>query len=103
MAGFVVQLGVLTGMFLVVAALERVPALQHTPSRFHRPWFETDVLWYLVAALAAGVSVFVLRPILVRLAIPGLSGWIGALSGWAALPIAVVVFDGVFFAVHRRL
>lgn len=103
MSSFVVSLGVLTSMFLAVAALERVPALQHTPSRFHRPWFETDLLWYLVAALAAGLSTFILRPILVRLALPGASSIVASMPSWLALLAAIVVFDGVFFAVHTGL
>jgi sterol desaturase/sphingolipid hydroxylase (fatty acid hydroxylase superfamily) len=103
MISFLLPLGALTAMFLAVAALERIPALQHTLSRFHRPWFETDLLWYLVAALAAGVSTFILRPVLVHLALPGVSGFVASLPGWAALVVAVVVFDGVFFAVHIGL
>src|SRR4051794_35972889 len=71
MSAFLASFGVLTVMFLTVALLERVPRLQHAASPLRRPWFETDLLWYLVAALAAGMSTFVLRPVLVRLAIPG--------------------------------
>ena len=103
MTSFLIPLGILTTMFLLVATLERVPRLQHTPSRLHRPWFETDLLWYLVAAVAAGLSTFILRPILVRLAIPGLSTVVGSLPSPVALIVAVVVFDGVFFAVHVGL
>jgi sterol desaturase/sphingolipid hydroxylase (fatty acid hydroxylase superfamily) len=100
---FVLSFGVLTSVFLLVASLERVTRLQHSPSRLVRPWFETDLLWYLVAALAAGGSSFVLRPILSRLAVPGVSAVVSALPGPAALVVAVVVFDGLFFAVHVAL
>ena len=100
MTSFLISFGVLTGMFLLVASLERIPRLQHTPSSLRRPWFETDLLWYLVAALAAGLSTFILRPVLVRLAVPGLSTVIGSLPMPLALVVAVVVFDGVFFTVH---
>jgi sterol desaturase/sphingolipid hydroxylase (fatty acid hydroxylase superfamily) len=103
MPSFLIQLAVLTAMFLAVGAAERVPRLQHTPSRFRRPWLETDLLWYLVAALAAGLSTFLLRPILIRLAIPGVSSVVGSMPGWLALVVAVVVFDGVFFAIHTGL
>jgi sterol desaturase/sphingolipid hydroxylase (fatty acid hydroxylase superfamily) len=103
MTSFLIPLGILTLMFLTVATLERVPHLQHTPSPLHRPWFETDLLWYLVAAFAAGLSTFVLRPILVKLAIPGLSTIVGSLAPPVALVVAIVLFDGVFFAVHVGL
>jgi sterol desaturase/sphingolipid hydroxylase (fatty acid hydroxylase superfamily) len=103
MASFLISIGVLTTMFLLVATLERIPRLQHTPSALRRPWFETDLLWYLVAALAAGLSTFILRPLLVKLAVPGLSTAVGSLAPPIAVGAAVVLFDGVFFAVHVRL
>jgi hypothetical protein len=37
MSSSLVLLGVLTAIFLAVAALERIPRLQHTPSRFRHP------------------------------------------------------------------
>jgi sterol desaturase/sphingolipid hydroxylase (fatty acid hydroxylase superfamily) len=100
MSAFLASSGVLTPMFLTFAVLERIPRLQHTPSALRRPWFETDMVWYLVAAFAAGLSTFLLRPILVRLAIPGLSTVVASLPTPLALLAAVVLFDGVFFAVH---
>jgi sterol desaturase/sphingolipid hydroxylase (fatty acid hydroxylase superfamily) len=100
---FLVSFAVLTAMFLVVAALERVPRLQHTPSRFHRTWFETDLLWYLVAAFAAGLSGFILRRVLDNVVLPGVSAAVDALPGPVALVAAVIVFDGLFFTVHVAL
>ena len=59
--------------------------------------------WYLVAALSAGLSTVLLRPVLVHLAVPGLSNVVATLpDGWRLL-MAVVLFDGVFFAVHVGL
>jgi sterol desaturase/sphingolipid hydroxylase (fatty acid hydroxylase superfamily) len=103
MSSFLIQFGALTAMFLTVAALERVPRLQHRPSRFRRPWFATDVLWYLVAALAAGLSTILLRPVLTRLSLPGASSVVATLPDALELLLAVVVFDGVFFTVHAGL
>jgi sterol desaturase/sphingolipid hydroxylase (fatty acid hydroxylase superfamily) len=103
MSSFFAQFGILAAIFIVIGAFERVRRLQHTPSRVRRPWFETDLLWFLVAALAAGVSTLALRPLLVRLAIPGLASLIDQAPGWAALAVAIVIFDGVFFVVHRML
>jgi sterol desaturase/sphingolipid hydroxylase (fatty acid hydroxylase superfamily) len=103
MSAFLTQFAVLTATFVAVGSLERIPRLQHTPSRIRRPWFETDLLWYLVAAFAAGVSTFVMRPLLVRLAAPGLSDLVGAVPGPVALFVAVIIFDGVFFVIHTML
>jgi sterol desaturase/sphingolipid hydroxylase (fatty acid hydroxylase superfamily) len=103
MSRLLVQFGALTAMFLTVAAVERVPRLQYTPSRFRRPWFGTDVAWYLLAALTAGLATFLLRPILTRLATPGISAVTSSMPAWAALIVAVVIFDGVFFAIHVGL
>src|SRR5262245_37092749 len=103
MSSFLVSFGLLTAMFAAVAALERVPSLQHTPSPLRRPWFHTDLVWYLVAALAAGLTTFLLRPVLVRLALPGLADVVGSMPTWLALVVGVVVFDGVFFVIHRSL
>src|SRR3954466_3515956 len=96
---FLVSFAVLTATFLVVAALERVPRFQHTPSRFRRAWFETDLLWYLVAALAAGLSGFLLRRVLASFALPRVSAVVEALPGPLAVLAAVILFDGLFFTV----
>jgi sterol desaturase/sphingolipid hydroxylase (fatty acid hydroxylase superfamily) len=45
----------------------------------------------------------VLRPLLSRLALPGAADVVSAIPTWIALAVAVVVFDGVFFAIHRFL
>ncbi len=103
MASFLIQFAVLTATFVAVGSFERIRRLQHTPSRLRRPWFETDLLWYLVAALAAGVSTFVLRPLLVRLSVPGLSDLVADVPAPVALFVAVIIFDGVFFAIHMML
>jgi hypothetical protein len=55
MSSFLVLFGVLTAIFLAVAALARIPRLQHTPSRFRHPWFGSDLVWYLAAGLSTWV------------------------------------------------
>lgn len=103
MSSFVASFGILTITFVTVATLERVPGLQYVRRSFLRPWFATDMAWYLVAALAAGLSTFLLRPVLVRLALPGVSDMVAGLPmGWGLL-VAVVGFDGVFFTIHAQL
>ena len=103
MPSIVISFAVLTAIFLSIAALERVKGLQYVDKPVPRPWYRTDIGWYFVAAVSAGLSTFLLRPILVHLAIPGVSSVVGSLpTGWS-LVVAVVVFDGVFFTVHRAL
>jgi sterol desaturase/sphingolipid hydroxylase (fatty acid hydroxylase superfamily) len=91
---------VMASLFLTVAALERVPDLQFAPFRFFRPYFATDVAWYLVATTAAIVSTVVFRPQLSKLAIPGVASRVGDLPVLARLAIAIVVYDFVSTAVH---
>jgi sterol desaturase/sphingolipid hydroxylase (fatty acid hydroxylase superfamily) len=103
MSSFLVPFAILTAVFASVASLERIPALQYTPTGLRRPWLATDAAWYLVAALAAGLSTFVFRPVLSRLALPGSTEVVASLPGWLGLVVAVVIFDGAFFALHALL
>ena len=100
MAAFLIAIAILTAIFLAVALLERVPALQHCPGPLLRPWFATDIAWYFVATVAAGVSTFVFRPVLLHLALPGIAPAVADLPAGVRFLLAVAVFDGVAFAVH---
>ena len=100
MTTFLTSIAILTAIFLSVALLERVPALQHCPGPSRRPWFATDIAWYFVATVAAGVSTFVFQPVLVHLAIPGVSATVADLPAAVRFLVAVAVFDAVAFAVH---
>jgi len=102
-SSFLTSVAILTAIFGLVALLELVPAIQHSPGPFRRPWFATDVAWYLVATVAAGVSTFVFRPLLVHLVVPGVAGAYAALPGVARFLFAVVIFDAVAFAVHKGM
>jgi len=105
MRAFLGGLAVLTAVFVAISVLERIPALRYRPQPLRRPWFSTDVTWYLLTALVAGVFAFAFRPVLSRLAVPGLSALTEALPGWLQLLFAVLVFDliacSVQVAVHR--
>lgn len=90
----------LSGAFLTIAVLERIPELRFAPSRFLRPYLLTDGAWYLVATGASAVSVFVFRPQLARLALPGAATRAASLPGPARLFAAVVLYDLVAFLVH---
>ena len=100
MNGLLTSVAVVTAIFVCIALLERVPVLQHCPGPLRRPWFATDIAWYFVATIAAGVSTFVFRPLLVHLALPGVSSAVAALPAVARFLVAVTVFDAVAFAVH---
>lgn len=92
---------VLSGLFVAVGALERVPALQFRRTvGFRRPFMATDGAWYLVATGANVISAFVLRPQLQKLALPGVGSVVGGLPAWARLLVALVVYDFVAFGVH---
>ena len=90
----------LSGMFIAVAALERVPAFQFRSARLFRPFLATDAAWYLVATTASLISMFVFRPQLSKLALPHLANMIGRLGVVPRLVLAVVVYDLIAFAVH---
>ena len=100
MSAFLGTFAVLTALFAFVSALERVPAWQCLPQPFRRPWFATDVAWYVVTALAAGLLTFVFRPVLVQLALPGLSPLVANLPVTIRFLLAVLVFDLIAFSVH---
>ena len=100
---FVVPFAILTALFLVVAALERVHRLQFRPSALLRPHIGTDALWYLVAGGAAALSTYVFRPVLSHLAIAPLQIGVAAMPAALRLAIAVTIFDFVAFAVHLAI
>ncbi len=91
---------VVAGLFVSVAGLERIPALQFRPSRFLRRSLATDAAWYLIATTANVIAAFVFLPQLSRLSIPGLAEAIRSLPWSARLGIAIVLYDFVAFAVH---
>lgn len=101
--GFLASICVLTGIYLVVGRLERLPALQFRELSRPRRFLATDVAWYGVAILATAISVFVLRPVLSRLSFGPVRDAVGAVPFLAKLAIGVVVFDLVSFLVHRCL
>ncbi len=94
------SLALVAGLFLIVAALERVPRFQFAPSPFLRRYLATDAAWYLVATGANVIAAFVFLPQLSRLAIPGVADVVRGLPWFGRLAIAIVVYDFVAFAVH---
>lgn len=90
----------LSSLFLTVAALERNPRWQFSPTAFLRRYLATDAAWYLVATTASVISTVVFRPLLRHLAIPGVADVVGVLPLVARLALAIVVYDFVAFAVH---
>ena len=82
------------GSYAVVAALERVPALRMRESRFWRPFFSTDVGWYLVTigvAVAFGPYLEKLAGARAEFGIPGLETL--ALPWLAQVALATVLYD----------
>src|SRR5215210_57002 len=100
MTAFFTGLIVLTAIFAGISILERVPALRYRPQPVRRPWFTTDVAWYLLSALVAGMFAFVFRPVLTQLAIPGVSALTEALPPPVQVLFAVLLFDFVACTVH---
>jgi len=93
----------LAGLFLLVAALERVPALRFKPLPFRRRYLGTDAAWYAVATTANVAAAFVLLPLLAALAIPGVSGAVASWPWAERVVVAVVVYDFLAFAIHVAL
>lgn len=90
----------LAGAFLLVAGLERVPRLRFAPSPFLRPHLATDAVWYVVASGSSALSVFLFRPTLERLALPGVDVVADGLPAGLRFLLALAVYDLVAFAVH---
>lgn len=100
---FLASVIALTAVYVIVAGLERVPALQFRQQPLRRPFFATDVAWYGVAIAATAISVYVFRPQLERLSIGPTARAIDRLPTGAQVVLAIVVFDFVSFLVHRQL
>jgi sterol desaturase/sphingolipid hydroxylase (fatty acid hydroxylase superfamily) len=98
-----VSVGVLTGVYLIVGRLERLPVLRFRQLSSPRRYLFTDIAWYCVAITATAISVFVFRPVLAELSIGPLRDAIAGAPFVVKLLIGVVVFDLVSFLVHRCL
>jgi sterol desaturase/sphingolipid hydroxylase (fatty acid hydroxylase superfamily) len=100
---FLASIAVLTGVYLLVGRLERLPALRFRELSSPRRYLATDIAWYGVAIAATAVSGFVFRPILANLAIGPIRRVVTDLPFLAKLLIGIVLFDLVSFLVHRCL
>src|SRR5262245_61918716 len=100
---FVISVAILTVVYVVVARLERLPALRFRQLPAPRPYFATDLAWYGLAIAATAFSVFVLRGLLVKLGTPALRHAATNLPVAIQFLIAIVIFDFVSFAVHVGL
>ena len=96
----VVSFMFLSGLFIAVAALERVPAFRFRTARLFRSFLGADAVWYLVATTAGLVSMFVFRPELSKLATPAVADRVGRLGAVPRVVLALVVYDIIAFAVH---
>lgn len=100
---FLASVAVLTGVYLVVGGLERMPALRFRALPSPRPHLATDIAWYGVAITATAISAFVFRPVLAPLSIVPIRNVVDGAPFLVKLLISVVVFDLVSFLVHRCL
>jgi sterol desaturase/sphingolipid hydroxylase (fatty acid hydroxylase superfamily) len=100
---FLFSVAALSVVYAVVARLERMPALRFRALPSPRPYLTTDLAWYALAIAATAVSVFVLRPQLVKLEIAPLQHAVARLPLAAKFIFGLVVFDLVSFAVHVGL
>jgi sterol desaturase/sphingolipid hydroxylase (fatty acid hydroxylase superfamily) len=100
---FFLSVAALSAVYLLVAKLERTPALRFRLLPSPRPYLWTDLAWYGVAIAATAVSVYVFRPQLSKLEIAPLSDAVRRLPLVAKLTMSLVVFDFISFAVHLAL
>ena len=100
---FLISVAVLSVIYVVVARLERMPALRFRALPTPRPYFTTDLAWYGLAIAATAISVFLLRPQLTKLEIAPLQRAVAGLPLAAKFLLGLVVFDFVSFFVHVTL
>lgn len=100
---FIVSIAALSTFYVLVAILERVPALRFRVLRSPRPYLSTDLAWYGVAVGATAISVFLFRPQLAKLAVPVVANSVQSLPVPVQVLLALLVFDFVSFCVHRWL
>src|SRR5215831_8044299 len=100
---FFASVFVLTAVYLLIGRLERSPSLRFRPLTSPRPSFATDAAWYGLAIAATAASVFVVQPLLARLAVGPIREAIAGAPFAVKLLIGIVVFDFVSFLVHRAL
>jgi sterol desaturase/sphingolipid hydroxylase (fatty acid hydroxylase superfamily) len=100
---FLVSVLALSAVYVVVARLERMPALRFRVLPSPRPYLTTDMAWYGFAILATAISAFALRPQLVKLEVAPIRHVVGNLPLAARFLVGIVVFDVVSFAVHVGL
>lgn len=100
---FLASVAVLSAVYLVVGRLERTHAMRFRELSRPRRHLATDLAWYGVAVVATAMSVFVFRPVLVRLSITPLRDAIDGAPFLVKLSLGVIVFDLVSFLVHRGL
>jgi sterol desaturase/sphingolipid hydroxylase (fatty acid hydroxylase superfamily) len=100
---FLLSVAALTAVYLVVARLERIPALRFRSLPTPRPYLATDLAWYGVAIAATAVSVFALRPQLAKLEIAPIAHALRSMPVAAKFLVGLVVFDFISFAVHVGL
>jgi sterol desaturase/sphingolipid hydroxylase (fatty acid hydroxylase superfamily) len=103
MVAYLSTVAALSGFYLVVGGLERVPRLRFRTLSSPRPYLSTDAAWYLAAVGATAVSAFVFRPRLVKLAFGPTARELHGLPVVVQLFLALVVFDFVSFALHVGL
>jgi sterol desaturase/sphingolipid hydroxylase (fatty acid hydroxylase superfamily) len=100
---FFLSVAALSVVYLLVAKLERVPALRFRVLPSPRPCLWTDLAWYGVAIGATAISVYVFRPQLSKLEIAPISHAVRSLPLAARFLMGLVVFDFISFAVHVGL
>ena len=100
---FVWSVAALSVVYVVVAKLERRPALQFRTLPAPRPFLATDMAWYGLAIAATALSVFVFRAQLAKLEIAPLRHVVTNLPLVVQLLVGIVIFDFVSFVVHVGL
>src|SRR5262249_26869358 len=94
---------VLSAVYVLVARLERTPALRFRSLTSPRPYFATDLAWYGVAIAATAISVFLFRPVLATLSIGPVRSAVTGAPFLVNLLLGLIVFDLMSFLVHRAL
>jgi sterol desaturase/sphingolipid hydroxylase (fatty acid hydroxylase superfamily) len=103
MSTFLLSAAVLSSLYAIVFLVERLPAARFRALPYRRRYAFTDLTWYAVVVGMSAISVLVLRPVFDRIAVDRIAEAVRELPAGGRFAIALLLFDGVSYGVHRGM